>query len=72
MGGRAYNFGRRGGGVGGRHSPLIRLKNGNGIFGISASKGFRNVIICHAFRENNFVHFQCLKNFRRLWRQSTE
>ena len=29
--------------------PEIRQKNENGIFGISASRGFRKFIICHAF-----------------------
>ena len=35
-------------------------KNENGIFGISASKGFRKAIICHVFgQEKNLIFFQC-------------
>ena len=39
--------------------PKIRAKNENGIFGISASRGFRKVIICHIFGEKRIADFQC-------------
>ena len=32
-------------------------KNENGIFGISASRGFRKVIICHTFGEKKIDQF---------------
>ena len=44
-------------------------KNENGIFGISAPRGSREVIICRVFDEKNLN--QCSKNVRRFWRQSS-
>ena len=38
-------------------------KNENRIFGISASKGCRKVIICHTFSEKKFDPFSWSKNF---------
>ena len=46
-------------------------KNENGIFGISALRGFRKVIICHTFGEKKMTIFRAQKIFRRLWRQSS-
>ena len=40
-------------------------KNGNGILGISASGGFREVIICHVSGERNLTIFNAQKTFRR-------
>ena len=37
----------------------------NGIFGISVSRGFRKVIICHIFGEK-IDQFKCSKKFWRL------
>ena len=39
--------------------PKFGKKNENGIFGISALRGLRKVIICHGFGENVFDNFQC-------------
>ena len=36
-------------------------QNENGIFGISASRGFRKIIICHTFGETKFCSFSMLK-----------
>ena len=44
-------------------------KNENGIFGISAPRGFRKDIICHVFGENFFDNFQCSKKNGRWVRQ---
>ena len=41
------------------------------IFGISASRGFRKVIICRAFGEKNLTITNAQKNFRCLQRQSS-
>ena len=39
-------------------------KNENGIFGISASRGFRKVIICYVFGVDKKIHrFQCSNKF---------
>ena len=46
-------------------------KKGNGIFGISTSRGFRRVIICHIFGEKKSTNFSAQKSFRRLWRQAS-
>ena len=37
-------------------------KNENGIFGISASRGFRKIIICHVFGDKNVDLFYAQKN----------
>ena len=38
-------------------------KKENGIFGISASRGFRKVIICHIFAEKKSTKFNAQKQF---------
>ena len=40
-------------------------KNENGIFGISASRGFREVFICHGFGGKEIDYFQCSKKLFR-------
>ena len=40
-------------------------KKENGIFGISASRGNRTIVICHVFCEFFFDHYQCPKFFFR-------
>ena len=47
-------------------------KRENGIFGISTSRGFRKVIICHVLGVKNLTIFNAQKSLRRLWRQSSQ
>ena len=59
-------------GLGGDPDTKKKLgKKENGIFGISASRGFRLVIICHIFGEKKMTNFSAQKFFWRLWCQTS-
>ena len=53
-------------GPGGDPDPKFGKKIATGIFGISAPREFRKIIICHVFEGGIIDHFRCPKNLLAL------